>query len=204
MIVLHFLLAIQPVIASYQHHSNSSIKCPHVVSFCPFKPPTTTFCLHFIIKSTISIPPALPPFRLFILLLLAGDINPNPGPPRCPKVTYANIRSIHNKYPAIAKFISDNDTDLFAMSETWIRPGTTSANLSEITPPGYKLYQQPRAARRGGGLGFFVKDGLDPSVVPTKTCTTFENFLLKITLHKESFYLLNIYRPPSSSTTSFF
>ena len=78
------------------------------------------------------------------------------------------------------------------MSETWIRPDTTSANLSEITPPGYKLYQQPRAACRGGGLGFFVKDGLDPSVVPTKTCTTFENFLLKITLHKESFYVLNL------------
>ena len=89
------------------------------------------------------------------------------------------------------------------MSETWIRPDTTSANLSEITPPGYKLYHQPRVARRGGGLGFFVKNGLDPSVVPTKTCTTFENVLLKITL-QESFYLLNIYRPPSSSTTSFF
>ena len=47
----------------------------------------------------MSIPPALPSFCLFILLLLAGDINPNPGPLRCPKVTYANIRSIHNKYP---------------------------------------------------------------------------------------------------------
>ena len=45
---------------------------------------------------------------------------------------------------------------------------------------------------------------MDPSVVPTETCTTFENFLLKISLHKESFYFLNIYRPPSSSTTSFF
>ena len=90
------------------------------------------------------------------------------------------------------------------ISSPCLRPDTTSANLSEITPPGYKLYQQPRAARHSGGLGFFVKDGLDPSVVPTKTCTTFENFLLKITLHKELFYLLNIYRPPSSSTTSFF
>ena len=30
------------------------------------------------------------------------------------------------------------------------------------------------------------------------------NFLLKISLHKESFYFLNIYRPPSSSTTTFF
>ena len=89
------------------------------------------------------------------------------------------------------------------MSETWIRPDTTSANLSEIAPPGYNLYQQPREVCRGGGFGFFVKDGLDPSVVPTKTCTTFESFLLKISLHKESFYFLNIFRQ-SSSTTSLF
>ena len=116
----------------------------------------------------------------------------------------ANIRSMNNKYPAIAKFIFDNDTDLFAMSETWIRPDITCANLSEITPPGYNLHQQPREGCRGGGLGFFVKDGLDSSVVPTKTCTTFENFLIKISLHKASFYFLNIYRPPSSSTSTFF
>ena len=204
MIFLYFYWQSNQSLDAYQHHSNSSIQCPDVVSFCPFKPPTTTFCLHFIIKSSISIPPALPYFHLFILLLFAGDINPNPGPFRCPKVTYANIRSIHNKYPAIAKFTSDNNTDLFAMSETWIRLDTTSANLSEITPPGYNIYQQPREVRRGGGLGFFVKDVLDPSVVPTKTCTTFENCLLKISLHKESFYFLNIYRPQFSSTTTFF
>ena len=204
MIFLHILLAIQPVMAAYQHHINSSIQCPDVVSFCHFKPPTTTFCLHFTIRSSISIPPALSPSRLFILLLLAGDINPNPGPPKCLNITYANIRSINNKYPAIAKFISDNDTDLFAMSETWIRPDITSANLSEITPPGYSLYQQPRAACHGGGLGFFVKDGLDASVVSTKTYTTLENCLIKISTNKESFYFLNIYRPPSSSTPAFF
>ena len=83
MIFLHMLLAIQPVSAAYQHHINSSIQCSDVVSFCPFKPPTTTFCLHFSIKSSIFAPPALSPSRLFILLLLAGDINPNPGPPKC-------------------------------------------------------------------------------------------------------------------------
>ena len=90
------------------------------------------------------------------------------------------------------------------MSQTWIRPDTTSANLSEITPPGYNFHQQPCEGHLGGGLGFFVKDGLDSSVAPTKTCTTFENFLIKISLHKESFYFLNIYRPPSSSTSTFF
>ena len=144
-IFLHTLMAVQPVIAAYQHQINSSIQCPDVISVCPFKPRTTTFCLHFSIKSSIFIRPALSPSRFFILLLLAGDINPNPGPP---------IRSINNKYPAIAKVISDNDPDLFAMSETWIRPDTTSANLSEITPPGYSLYQQPWEVRCGGGLGF--------------------------------------------------
>ena len=85
------------------------------------------------------------------------------------------------------------------------RPDTTSANLSQITPPGHNLHQQPREGRRGGGLDWFlVKDGLDSSVVPTKSCTTCENFLIKISIHKESFYCLNIYRPPSSSTSTFF
>ena len=50
------------------------------------------------------------------------------------------ILSKLNKYPAIVKYISDNDTDLFTMSETWNRPDTTNANLCEITPPGYNLY----------------------------------------------------------------
>ena len=52
-------------------------------------------------------------------------------------------------------------------------------------------------------IGVFIKDGLDPSVVPTKTCTTFENLLIKISLKKESFCFLNIYRPRSSSTPTF-
>ena len=89
------------------------------------------------------------------------------------------------------------------MSETRIRPDTTSANLSEITPPGYNLHQQPHEGRHGGGQGFSVKGRLDSSVVPTKTCTTFEGFL-KISLHTESFHFLNIYRPPLSSTSTFF
>ena len=90
------------------------------------------------------------------------------------------------------------------MSETWIRPNTTCANLSEFTPPGYNQYQQPREVHHGGRQGFFVKDGLEASVVPTKACSTFENFVIKISVNKESFYFLNIYRPPSSSTPTFF
>ena len=42
----------------------------------------------------------------------------------------------------------------------------------KVTPPGYNLCQQPQEAHHGVGLGFYVKDGLDPTVVPTKACTT--------------------------------
>ena len=144
-----------------------------------------TFCLHFIIKS-ISIPPALPPFHLFILLLLVGDINPNPGPSDCPKITYANVISIHNKYPAIAKLFQ-------TMTLTSLPCRKLGLDLIPQLPNCPKsLYQvticimQPREVRCSGGLGFFVKDGLDRSVVPTKTCTTFKNLLIKISLNKES------------------
>ena len=34
--------------------------------------------------------------------------------------------------------------------------------------------------------------------LPTKTCTTFENFLIKISLNKESFHFRNLHRPLSS------
>ena len=50
-------------------------------------------------------------------------------------------------------------------------------------------------------MGYFVKDA---SVIPTKACSTFRNFLIKISLNKESLYFRNIYRPPSSSTPTFF
>ena len=87
------------------------------------------------------------------------------------------------------------------MSETWIRPDTKSANLSEITPQSVSTGTR---GPHGGGLGFFVKNGLDASIVSTKACSTFKNFLIKISLNKESVYFLNIYKPPSSSTPTFF
>ena len=130
MIFFHILLAIQPVIAAYQHHTNSSIQCPDVVSFCIFKPPTTTFCLHFSIKSSILIPPALSPSHLFILLLIAGNINPNLEPPNCLNVTYANIRSI--RYPAIPNLF----LTMTMIASPCVRPGL---DLTHTTS--YQTYQ---------------------------------------------------------------
>ena len=89
------------------------------------------------------------------------------------------------------------------MSEMWIRPDTTSAYLIDITPPGYILYQQPSEVCRGG-LGFFVKDGLDQFIVPSKTSPSLKISSSRYPYTKNLFYFLNIYRPPSSSSPTFF
>ena len=145
MVFLHILLAIQAVIAAYQH-IKSSIHCPDVVSFYPFQPPPP-HSVYILSSNPQYQSTSSTTFSSYSYLLVIST------QPNCQKVTYANTRSIHNKYPAMAKFISDNDTDLFAKSETWIRPDTTRATLCKINPPGYKLYQQPWEVHLGGGLG---------------------------------------------------
>ncbi len=111
--------------------------------------------------------PLFPPLRItggsapsrLCLLLLAGDIALNPGP-NCMStpqldctLAITNIRSITNQGPALHQHISSHSVDLFALSETWLKPEDTTSLLSELTPHGYKLYHRPRPIRRGGGVG---------------------------------------------------
>ena len=183
MLFLQFLLFFLPAISVFRHYGSTQIVCPPVVSF--FQPPRTptASCLHFLFKRNVHIPSKLPPVSLLTLLLLAGDINPNPGPSDCINFSFANVRSLSNKYSSIQKFILDNSTDVFAMSETWIRP---------------------RESRRGGGVAFLVKNELQTSRIPTDTYSSFENLLIKISLQNESCLFLNIYKPPSTSPATFY
>ena len=54
----------------------------------------------------------------------------------------------------------DNNADLIAVTETSLRPEDTEGFISSITPPGYKFTHVPRDAKKGGGVGFFIKEDL--------------------------------------------
>ena len=56
------------------------------------------------------------------LLLLAGDIEINPGPVN---FGFVNCRSIRNKGPAIADLLTSASLDVFGMTETHIRSTDT-------------------------------------------------------------------------------
>ena len=78
-----------------------------------------------------------PSFVILLGLLLSGDIQPNPGPTSTTfNVCTLNIRSLLNplKYTAIADLAETRNIDAFALTETWITPSATSAELRNATP----------------------------------------------------------------------
>jgi hypothetical protein len=103
-------------------------------------------------------------FVILLGLLLSGDIHLNPGPisPTF-NVCTLNIRSLLNplKYTAIADLAETRTIDVFALTEAWITPSATSAELRNATPPGFFLISNPRTAPAthahvvGGALPFF-------------------------------------------------
>jgi len=57
-----------------------------------------------------------------------------------------NIRSFTNPlhYNAIADLADTHNIDIFALSETWISPNTTSAKLFDAIPRGFTFINTPR------------------------------------------------------------
>lgn len=82
-------------------------------------------------------------FLFSLLMLLAGDVSLNPGPPAASGLNIAclNIRSASSitistdKPPLIQEFISDNNLDLLFLTETWLSPDTPPSVLKPYLPP---------------------------------------------------------------------
>ena len=68
-----------------------------------------------------------------------------------------NARSIRNKTDLLIDHLIDGDTDLLAITETWLSPGETVAKtIKDATPDGYTFAHVPRKNRRGGGHRLFI------------------------------------------------
>ena len=73
-----------------------------------------------------------------VLIRLSGDVETNPGPfnfevkecrTRGLKVCHLNVRSMLPKIDSLRLFISKNPFDVTAISETWLKPSTMTAEL---------------------------------------------------------------------------
>lgn len=117
-----------------------------------------------------------------------------------------NPWSVCNKPIAINDFITDQNLDLLALCETWLKGDQhDDVVIQEMLPPNYKLLQQARKSR-GGGIGLIHHDQI--TVKHATDCdlsdkvSAFEVFQCDA-LAKQSVRVVIIYRPPPSKKNGF-
>jgi len=145
---------------------------------------------------------------LLAFLFLSGDIELNPGPVSVTLCTL-NIRSILHPLhsAALSDLIDVRNPDLFCLTETWIKPTTTSAELLNCTPPNYTLLSVPRnhsgnSACIDGGTGFLIREPFTQLPTSHPDFSSFESSSITLQLPRSKISVCNIYRPPSSSPLS--
>ena len=116
------------------------------------------------------------------LLVLAGDIELNPGPPRNASslpplagcftlpsrecrikgfsIIHLSARSLYSHLNGLVAFILPRVPDVAAVNETWLDESISSVHL---TNPGYQLFRQDRN-RHGGRVAVYVSESLVTNV----------------------------------------
>ncbi|XP_077106874.1 uncharacterized protein LOC143764792 [Ranitomeya variabilis] len=164
---------------------------------------------------------------LSILLLVAGDISPNPGPPcysqsnlptatprnpsnliniPCmPSVSFNcalwNSRSVCNKLSFIHDFFLSNSLNLLALTETWIQQSDTTA-AADLSYGGLHFSHTPRSDNRtGGGVGLLLSPKCTFQIIPQVPSLVFPSFEVHaVRLYVPfSMRVAVVYRPPGPS-----
>ena len=161
---------------------------------------------------------------LFVLLLISGDVHPNPGPASTSSISsssissrdsssffnsmnfckhlsfiHYNVQSIANKTDILSAELTD--FDILAFSETWLHPDihTNDLLIPEFMPPERK----DRLRDRHGGVMIYVKDTLfykrRYDLEPLNT----ECIWIEIHLNHTRILFGLFYRPPNSDMAYF-
>ena len=102
-----------------------------------------------------------------------------------------------NKGDEIVEFVTDNDLDILAMTETWLKPEHDIAR-GDMTPAGYTLHEEPRPGeKRGGGVAVLCKASIKVMKAKRFKANTFESMNALITSGTKLVRLVVVYRPPS-------
>ena len=121
---------------------------------------------HNLVKVHLGLTLILNSTYAMMMICLSNDVSLNPGPTvtqstnlptiRGFKISHLNVRSITHKMDSIRLLLKDNTLDVFTVSETWLSPKVTDA---EITIPGYSVVRKDRNSR-GKGVAMFIRDGI--------------------------------------------
>lgn len=117
-----------------------------------------------------------------------------------------NVRSLSNKFVAIAQCIIDEKIDILCLTETW-HSNSDDVSLLNSIPPYFYTIDLPRSVissnkKRGGGLAYIINERLSKHVLvnPIVNFSSFESLSIRINPGNKvsSFNIILIYRPPNS------
>ena len=113
-----------------------------------------------------------------------------------------NCRSIINKSADLKGEISNNNIDLCALTETWIREDGTITPL-ELCPPGYRSISIPQQNRQGGAVAIVYRNTLSLTHNSTYNFQSMECSDFRLDLPSQCVNLVIIYRPPDRKLQQF-
>ena len=124
-------------------------------------------------------------------------------------VCYVNAQSCRNKKLAIADHILDNQLEMMAISETWLKSSRDSNVIKDIVANGYCIKHTPRPTGKGGDVAIIHKSEIVLHKQDTDAFRSFEHIECRLKTPMSSMRIVVVYRPPPSAkngltTTVFF
>ena len=142
-------------------------------------------------------------------MLLTVESNPGPLAVRFGAL---NARSAVNKGALINDLIRENQLDILAVCESWIKVDDPDVIKNDIAPPNFSVQHvhrprvcgNRRSKTKGGGLAFICSNDLSARPLKTQLSTTsFELQLVALTVNRAIVKIASVYRPPDKSQTIF-
>ena len=117
---------------------------------------------------------------------------------------HLNCQSLQTAYDEISEVISRNSQiDVLVPTETFL---TESMDKKMLDITGFSLEVLNREKLRKGGLAYYVRQGLDYSLIPDFNIRVegiFESFCLKVKLNHQEILMVLVYHSPSGDTEIF-
>ena len=112
------------------------------------------------------------------------------------KIGHLNIQSLRNKVDLLKAFFINCKFDIFSLSETWLN-GNIEDN--EILIDGFKICRLDRQLKPGGGVLFYIRDGLNFKEISEFKNNGTEALWIEVNLpHTKPLLIGTVYRPPNS------
>lgn len=118
------------------------------------------------------------------------------------KVGHLNARSLSTGFDHFCDLVHFSNVDVMCVTETWVDASHFNV-AGKIEIPGFNLFLKNRQGR-GGGVGIYIRDCFDGSVVfqDFGPIDDIEYLFVKLKIGRDYYLIGVIYRPPRANLSN--